>query len=72
MVKTLTIREDVYRRLVSIKKSGESFSDLFERLAEREEPSSMLERVRGAVAFGAGEKEKLLVDIYAKRSEKRR
>lgn len=71
MVKTLTIREEVYRKLVSIKRSGESFSELFDRLAEQEEASSALHRIRGAVAFDEGEREKVLVDIYAKRSEKR-
>ena len=71
MVKTLTIREDVYKKLVSIKKSGESFSELFDRLAEQEEASSVLRRLRGSVKFDKGEKEAVLVDIYAKRSEKR-
>lgn len=34
MVKTITIRDDVYRKLLAIKRSNESFSDLFERLVK--------------------------------------
>ena len=32
MPKTITIREEVYERLVRVKRKGESFSKLFERL----------------------------------------
>lgn len=35
--KTLTIREDVYKRLKSMKRDDESFSDLLERLSGNEE-----------------------------------
>ncbi|WP_101298206.1 antitoxin VapB family protein [Halegenticoccus soli] len=34
--KTITIREDVYERLASEKREGESFSDLLERLTKTE------------------------------------
>jgi predicted CopG family antitoxin len=71
MVKTLTIKEDVYNRLVAIKKQGESFSDLFERLAKKEDAASALEKLRASVTFGAGEKERMVADIYSKRSERR-
>ncbi|HDD63632.1 MAG TPA: antitoxin [Thermoprotei archaeon] len=38
-MKTLTIRDDVYEKLVKLKKEGESFSDLLERLLSREKVS---------------------------------
>ena len=41
MVKTLTIKDTVYERLVNIKGKEESFSDLFERLAEKEKAGIM-------------------------------
>jgi predicted CopG family antitoxin len=72
MVKTLTIKEDVYRKLVAIKKQGESFSDLFERLAKKEDSASALEKLRASVTFKAGEKDQMISDIYSKRSERRR
>jgi predicted CopG family antitoxin len=34
--KTLTIRDEVYERLLKIKREDESFSDLFMRLSEEE------------------------------------
>jgi len=40
-VKTLTIKKSVYEKLSSIKKKDESFSDLFERLSESENPDLM-------------------------------
>lgn len=38
-MKTLTIRDDVYAKLVKLKKEDESFSDLLERILERGRPS---------------------------------
>ncbi len=72
MVKTLTIREDIYKKLLSLKREGESFSDLFERLAKQQESALMIQELRAAVSFEPGEKERMLADIYAKRSEMRR
>ena len=71
MVKTLTIKEDVYNKLVAIKKQGESFSDLFERLAKKENSASALGKLRASVVFETGEKERMVTDIYSKRSERR-
>lgn len=34
MPKNITIRDDVYKKLLEIKREGESFSELFERLIE--------------------------------------
>ncbi|QQG49286.1 MAG: antitoxin VapB family protein [archaeon] len=35
--KTLAIREEVYRKLAGVKRAGESFSDLIERILDRKE-----------------------------------
>jgi len=34
-MKTISIRDDIYRRLVEMKGEGESFSDVIEKLLER-------------------------------------
>jgi predicted CopG family antitoxin len=69
MVKTITIRDEVYKKLLSAKKKDESFSELFERLAKDRDSVETLKRIRGTVEFR--EKEKLLAEINAKRAERR-
>ncbi|MEM2239138.1 MAG: antitoxin VapB family protein [Candidatus Bathyarchaeia archaeon] len=69
LVKTITIRDDVYRKLLMIKREGESFSELFERLIERTSPLEVLKNLRGCVEFR--DKEVLLREIYATRAERR-
>jgi predicted CopG family antitoxin len=72
MVKTLTIRDDVYERLAAIKGKGESFSELFERLAEHRGSLELLRRIRGSIEFeSADEKEAFLRQSMSKREEKR-
>jgi predicted CopG family antitoxin len=72
MVKTLTIRDDVYEKLAAIKGKDESFSQLFERLAERRGSLELLKRIRGSIEFeSAAEKEAFLRQSTAKREEKR-
>ncbi len=71
MTKTLTIRDEVYKKLVSVKAKDESFSELFERLVEGRSPSEILGSLRGKIEFGADEKRKLLADIDQKRKELR-
>jgi len=44
-MKTITIREDLYEKLVRLKRKGESFSDVIERL---------LDRPRVSIRFFAG------------------
>jgi predicted CopG family antitoxin len=51
MVKTLTIRDDVYQRLAAIKGKDESFSELFERLAGHRGSLELLMRIRGSIEF---------------------
>lgn len=69
MVKTITIREEVYRKLLAVKEDGESFSELFERLLENANPIETLKKIRGSVEFK--EKEKILSEINALRAERR-
>ncbi|MHA1835211.1 MAG: antitoxin VapB family protein [Candidatus Baldrarchaeia archaeon] len=69
MVKTITIRDDVYRRLLAIKRPGESFSDLFERLIKSVSASEILVKLRASVEFH--DKEKLLSEIASLREERR-
>ena len=72
MVKTLTIRDDVYARLTAIKGKDESFSELFERLAEHRGSLELLRRIRGSIEFATpAEKEGVLRQATAKRDEKR-
>lgn len=39
--KTITIKDEVYRDLLKLKRKDESFSELFERLTKREKPDLM-------------------------------
>jgi len=69
LVKTITIREEVYRKLLAVKEEGESFSELFERLVEETNPAETLKKLRGCVEFK--EKDRLLAEIDASRAERR-
>ena len=69
MVKTITIREEVYKKLLEVKEKKESFSELFERLVEGINPVETLKKLRGCVDFK--NKEKILSEIYASRTERR-
>lgn len=73
MVKTITIKDDVYKKLRAQKRKDESFSDLFERLSEQNPHSAIeaLKKLRGSIEFDKNEKEKILTDITLKRSERR-
>lgn len=68
MTKTLTIRDDVYARLLSIKREDESFSDLIARLIEEDE-SSLLDRLRGSIDLP--EADEILREIYERRGTRR-
>jgi len=69
LVKTITIREEVYKKLLEVKEKKESFSELFERLVEGMNPVETLKKLRGCVEFK--DKEKILSEIYASRTERR-
>jgi predicted CopG family antitoxin len=69
LVKTITIREEVYRKLLTVKKKDESFSELFDRLAESKDPLETLSKLRASVEFR--NKKELLSEIYSSRAERR-
>ena len=69
MTKTLTIRDEVYNKLASVKKKDESFSELFERLLQGTSSIESLKRLRGSVEFR--NKKKMLSEIEALRAERR-
>lgn len=69
VTKTLTIKDEVYRKLAAAKDEGESFSDLFTRLVEGENSLEALKRLRGKVVFS--DKRRLLDEISRLRDEKR-
>ena len=69
MTKTISIRDEVYEKLITIKREDESFSELFERLAEGADPLLTLRWLRGRVEFR--DKEEMLSEIYGGRAERR-
>lgn len=68
LVKTLTIKNKVYEKLVTIKGREESFSDLFERLAEKEKPDIM--EFAGFLSKEESSKVKKAISDYRKKSRK--
>jgi predicted CopG family antitoxin len=69
MVKTITIRDDIYKKLLAIK-GDESFSELIERLIEGK-GVEILKKIGSKVEISEEEKEMMLKEIYAKRGERR-
>lgn len=67
--KTITIREDIYKMLLSIKGTNESFSNFFERLVKSRSNINKLKELRGTVEFM--NKEVLLNELLEKRKETR-
>ena len=64
--KTITIKEEIYNLLLSIKRKNESFSDLFERLVKRNDAIDILEKIKGTIDFG--NTEELFREIKEKRA----
>ncbi len=69
MPKTLTIRDEVYRKLLAVKAKDESFSMLFERLIEGSNPIETLRKIRGSVEFS--NKATMLAELASRRGERR-
>ena len=69
MVKTITIKDDVYERLSEVKGEDESFSELLERLVEGGDSRKILASLRASVEFK--DKQKLLKEMAALRAERR-
>ncbi|MCZ7392964.1 MAG: antitoxin VapB family protein [Candidatus Methanoperedens sp.] len=67
--KTITIKEDIYKMLLSIKGTNESFSNFFERLVKSRSNIDKLRELRGSVEFM--NKEALLGELSVKRRETR-
>jgi len=65
--KTLTIKTNIYEKLLALKRENESFSDLFERLSKNN--VATLRKLRGCTEFK--NKDKMLKDIEKKRNERR-
>ena len=68
MVKTITIRDEVYGKLLNIKGKEESFSELFDRLVECTSPVETLKNLRGKVEFT--NKETMLSELNSKERKK--
>jgi predicted CopG family antitoxin len=72
MVKTLTIRTEVYDKLIAIKRPNESFSELFERLVEKQGSIEILKALRGSLEFKSTEEKNAFISgAITKRDEKR-
>ncbi len=71
MTKTLTIRDEVYKKLISVKESDESFSELFERLVDQQSPIELLKSLRGSIELEKQEKRKMFLEIDKRREERR-
>ncbi len=69
MVKTITIREEIYRELLTVKRSNESFSELFDRLVKGGSAHALLLKMRGSVTFS--NKKALLKEIRESRKGRR-
>jgi len=67
LVKTITIKDEVYRKLLLIKQKDESFSELFDRLTEGKAAQETLKKLRGTVEFAEGEKEEMLAELLSRR-----
>ena len=61
MVKTITIKESVFNKLILQKKEDESFSDLFERLLDNQlQGIETLTKLRGYTEFEGNDKAEIL------------
>lgn len=67
--KTITIKEDVYNQLLTLKRKNESFSELFQRLSTEKKNLRILKELSESQTYN--NKEELLKDIQTKRSQKR-
>ena len=62
---TITIHEEVYRLLLSVKQERESMNDLLARLAKDRSGLAILEKIHGS--FDLGDTDQLIKDIRNKR-----
>lgn len=71
MVKTITIRDEVYQKLIKLKRNDESFSQLFDRLSECRDSRQALIQLRDSVELTGDETKQMLAEIKEKRAERR-
>ena len=69
MTKTITIRDEVHKKLLAVRREDESFNKLFERLLEGTNAVEILVTFRGCVEFR--DKEKMFLEINALRAKHR-
>lgn len=67
VTKTITIKEEVYKTLIALKKDNESFSDLLARLVTRSNTIELLRNMSGSIDFG--DTEKVISEIYERRKD---
>jgi len=65
MVKTITIRDVVYKHLLGVKKKDESFSELLDRLVKSSDSTVVLKKMRGSIVWK--DKAKMLKEIEESR-----
>ena len=71
-MKKLTIRDEVYEKLSSMKREGESFSELFDRLVRDRSSVELLRSMRGTMEFDSpAEREALIEEVTSRRDEVR-
>jgi predicted CopG family antitoxin len=63
MIRTITVSDEIYKRLSALKGRDESFSELFERLTEGKGSHDILVKLRGSVEFR--DEKKMLSEHYA-------
>lgn len=71
LTKTITIRDEVYKKLIEIKGDDESFSQLFERLVGKQSPKEILASLRGKIELTKSEKRNFLSELDKRREERR-
>ena len=71
MTKTLEINDEVYWRLVSVKRKGESFDELFERLVDYQMSVSVLKTLRGRIELSKDEKSEFMAQVDRQRKKRR-
>ncbi len=70
MVKTITIRDDVYEKLCMLKGNA-PLSDLIEKMIVGVKGIEVLKKIRETIVLSSEEKEAILNAIHSKRAEKR-
>ncbi len=65
--KTISIKEEVYNKLVAMKREKESFSEFLSRLADSQKSNYLLDQLRGSIEID--DPEELMKEIRKRREE---